>query len=132
MIIKPLYDNVKQVVVLSDSLSVPSKFEVDLNEAESKNKAAKGFRTLFLRYSEGLNLTYEMFHDAGEYNGQQFHEFRKGRLRVYCVIDPDNGSVILLSHIQMKSTRKTQTSDLIEAYSTLQQYKDVSSALELK
>ncbi|NUE66950.1 hypothetical protein [Snodgrassella sp. ESL0253] len=132
MIIKTLYAGEKNIVALAKSCDSKADIEVELEVESKRNSAIKGFDVLFRRYCSGNRLTVEMFHEAGEYKAQRFYEFRKGRARVYCVMDPKDGSIMLLTHLLCsKSTNQTKTSDLAKAYKILTQYHKILTQYQI-
>ncbi len=73
--------------------------------------SADGYAALFQRYAEKgrQGLTTNMFHEANKQ--EKIWEFIKGRLRIYCFIDPD-GNAVILTHGVVKKSQKAQKSDI--------------------
>ncbi len=91
--------------------------ELEAFKAQKQTRAsALGFQFLFELYAAGDNLTSDMFHQAGSIKGLRVMRFRKGKLRVYCVEDPAQGQILLLTHAALKQANATLLKDLKRAY----------------
>ena len=92
------------------------------SQAQGGNKAADGFRSLFEQYArEGRNgITAEQFHEADTSEG--IWRFAKGKLRVYCFKDPDEKSLVLLTHGALKASQKTRKGDIQRAVGLRDKY----------
>ena len=92
------------------------------SQAREGNKAVDGFVSLFEQYArEGRNgVTAGQFHEADASEG--IWRFAKGKLRIYCFKDPDEKSLVLLTHGALKASQKTQKSDIQQAVSLRDQY----------
>jgi len=91
------------------------------NQPKETAASAKGFRALFIRYSESgtNNLTTALFHEANK--EEKIWEFIKGRLRVYCFIDSNNQAIILAS-CALKKGQKAPTRMIEEAVRIRERY----------
>ncbi len=92
------------------------------NTASNMRAYARGLDALFRRYSESgrMHLPTDLFHEVDKNEG--IWEFIKGRLRVFCFVAPDDGSVLILSHHIVKQTQKTQKADIEAAIRTKKSY----------
>lgn len=81
--------------------------------------SARGFKGLFVRYSDKgrKGLTAEMFHEVDSGNG--IWEFVKGDLRVFCFHDEGH---IILTHGSIKKTQKVAQQDITAAVAIKKKY----------
>lgn len=127
MFCKTIYNGIKPIVALAKNESEKSIFEADFETFKNQNStqgSAYNLEAMMERYSSGEMLTDGMFHIAGEHKGVAIHEFKAGRLRIYCAKAP-NGGLIVLSHVEMKKTQKTPKQSLAQAKSALDAYIDL-------
>ncbi|UOO89540.1 hypothetical protein LVJ82_00730 [Vitreoscilla massiliensis] len=95
-------------MAIAKNESEKSIFETDFDTFKNQSStqgSAYNLEAMMERYSAGEMLTDGMFHIAGEYKGVTIHEFKAGRLRIYCAKAP-NGGLIVLSHTEMKKNSK--------------------------
>lgn len=124
MICKTIYNGVKPIVAIAKNESEKSIFETDFDAFKNQSStqgSAYNLEAMMERYSAGEMLTDGMFHIAGEYKGVTIHEFKAGRLRIYCA-KATNGGLIVLSHTEMKKTQKTPKQSLAQAKTALDTY----------
>ncbi len=60
-----------------------------------------------------MALPSDLFHEVDKVN--HIWEFIKGRLRVLCFVDPEQGSLLVLSHVFVKKTQKAPADEVRQA-----------------
>lgn len=129
MYCKTIFNGIKPIVVISKNENQKSTFEENFDLFKNQNTtqgSAYNLETMMERYSSGEMLTDGMFHIAGEYKGTTIHEFKSGRLRVYCSKTP-HGGLIILSNVEMKKTQKTPKQSLTQAKAAFDAYMDMEA-----
>lgn len=83
-----------------------------MSQCATNKASASGMKTFFLRYAENgqSSLPSDVFHEASKENG--IWRFSKGQLRVYCFKD---GNALILTHGDLKKTKKTDKADIDKA-----------------
>ncbi|ODB94073.1 hypothetical protein A3194_05280 [Candidatus Thiodiazotropha endoloripes] len=92
-----------------------------LDQERHLAKSAKGFKSLFVRYSMHgrQGLTTHLFHEVD--NENKIWELIKGSLRIFCFIDND-GRAVILTHGGLKRSKKVSKKDVNKAVRIKKEY----------
>jgi len=110
----------KQYSIAVLGINVSGKTECEVLNYMDTAKAGssslmESLASIFERYAlQGRHgVTKNMFHGAN--SDHDIWQFRKGNHRIFCFRDPDEKSLVLLTHGNIKSGKKANKTDVLRA-----------------